>query len=128
MNALEKKDIPIYGDGSQIRDWLHVDDHVTALFEVSNNGIIGQTYNIGSSNEKKNIEMRQICEILDQLKPNASPHEDLIKFVKIDQDMIKDMQLIQKIQKQLSWKPLINFNDGLTETIKWYLEKLGKIY
>jgi dTDP-glucose 4,6-dehydratase len=124
LNALEKKDIPIYGDGSQIRDWLHVDDHVTALFEVSNNGIIGQTYNIGSSNEKKNIEIvRQICEILDQLKPNASPHEDLIKFVKDRPGHDKRYAVdSKKIQKQLSWKPLINFNDGLTETIKWYLE------
>ena len=124
LNAFEKKTIPVYGDGSQIRDWLHVDDHVTALLEVANHGTLGETYNIGSFNEKKNIEIvSQICEILDQLIPHDFSHKNLIRFVE-DRPGHDTRYAVdsKKIQRELGWKASINFTDGLAETVKWYLD------
>jgi len=126
LNALEGKSLPIYGDGSQIRDWLHVDDHARALRLVLETGKTGETYNIGGHNEKTNLQVvKTICSLLDQLVPDSpyKPHESLITYVSdrpghdvryaIDAD---------KIARDLGWTPEETFETGMEKTIKWYLE------
>lgn len=128
LNALDGKDLPIYGKGDQIRDWLYVEDHARALYKVVTEGTIGETYNIGGHNEKQNIEVvKAICHILDELKPqpNGQPYESLITFVKdrpghdlryaIDATKIKD---------NLGWMPEETFNSGIRKTVEWYLNNL----
>jgi dTDP-glucose 4,6-dehydratase len=128
LNALAGRPLPVYGKGEQIRDWLFVEDHARALYQVITNGKSGQTYNIGGHNEKKNIEVvRAICALLEELAPkkpsNISRYEDLITFVKDrpghDQRYAIDAS---KIEKELGWKPLESFESGLKKTITWYLE------
>lgn len=125
INCLEGKKLPIYGDGSQIRDWLYVDDHAKALFEVVNKGMIGETYNIGGHNEVSNLEVvTTICKMLDNLKPKADgSYLDQITYVKDrlghDQRYAIDAS---KIEKELNWVPDESFNTGLEKTIKWYLD------
>ncbi len=116
-NAIENKDLPVYGDGLHIRDWIHVLDHCSAIDLVLHKGKIGEIYNIGSNNEKTNIEIvRQILKILD--KP-----EGLIKYV--DDRLGHDRRYAidsSKIQRELGWKPIYDFKEGLEETVKWYVE------
>jgi dTDP-glucose 4,6-dehydratase len=126
LNAREGKPIPVYGRGDNVRDWLYVHDHVRALRKVMGNGLVGETYNIGGHNEKKNIEVvREICRILDELLPDSHnrPHESLITFVNDrpghDQRYAIDAS---KIEKELGWKPQESFDSGLRKTIQWYLE------
>ncbi|MBT7753089.1 MAG: dTDP-glucose 4,6-dehydratase [Gammaproteobacteria bacterium] len=128
LNALHGKPIPIYGDGSQIRDWLYVEDHARALYSVITMGDIGATYNIGGNNEKTNIEVVQsICNLLDELspiKPNGiDSYNDLITFVRDrpghDQRYAIDSS---KIKKELNWEPSVNFEEGLLKTVQWYLD------
>ena len=120
--------IPVYGDGSQIRDWLYVVDHVEALHLILTEGSIGESYNVGGNNEISNIELvRTICNLLDQediLKPNkVNSFLDLIRFVKDrpghDQRYAIDSS---KIAGQLNWTPNSTFEDGIKKTIKWYLD------
>ncbi len=127
-NALNGKILPIYGDGSQIRDWMHVDDHVKALFELVLNGKSGQSYNIGANNELSNlIIVRKICGILDEIideKPkNINSFNELISFVKDrpghDQRYSIDNS---KFLNDFNWKPEIDFDDGLAQTIEWYIK------
>lgn len=127
LSAIAGKNIPIYGDGSQIRDWIYVDDHVQGLIEVCFRGDAGETYNIGGSNEVKNLDTAiMICDILDNTienKPNGiSSFKDLIAFV---QDRpghdVRYAIDSSKIQNSLSWAPKISFQTGLEETVKWYL-------
>jgi len=126
LNALEGKPLPIYGEGNQIRDWLHVDDHARALRLVLEKGKLGNTYNIGGHNEKTNIEVvKTICTLLDKLVPDSPhiPHENLITYVSdrpghdvryaIDAD---------KIDNDLGWLPEETFDSGIEKTVKWYLE------
>jgi len=131
LNALKGKPLPVYGDGTQVRDWLYVEDHARALYKVITEGKIGETYNIGGHNEKKNIEVVQsICALLEELapgNPNSSAsgkgYAKLIEFVKdrpghdlryaIDAD---------KIEKQLGWLPQESFESGIRKTVSWYLE------
>ncbi|MPL71260.1 dTDP-glucose 4,6-dehydratase 2 [bioreactor metagenome] len=115
-NALKNKKLPVYGDGKNIRDWLHVYDHCTAIDLVMKNGKIGDVYNIGGNNEKTNIDIVKI--ILDYLnKP-----EDLIEFVKDRLGHDKRYAIdSRKIKKELGWKPKYNFESGIIETIEWYL-------
>ena len=125
LNALAEKPLPIYGDGSNIRDWLFVDDHVDALLRVLQDGEIGRTYNIGGNNELTNLQLVKIlCGILDSLNPRASgQYEDLIEFVTdrpghdaryaIDAGRIKD---------ELGWEPSVTVEQGLEQTVRWYLE------
>lgn len=127
INALKGNSIPVYGDGSQIRDWLFVDDHVVALLQVLNNGKIGETYNIGGFNEKTNLTVvKSICTILDELKPNQhgkKSYSDLISFVKDRPGHDRRYAIdASKINSQLGWKPVETFETGLTKTVKWYLE------
>jgi len=127
LNALEGKPLPVYGNGSQIRDWLHVEDHVRALYKVVTKGNIGETYNIGGHNEKTNLDVvYAICDLLDELRPdhptNISSYRDLISFVADrpghDQRYAIDAS---KIQHELGWMPEETFQTGLRKTVHWYL-------
>ena len=128
LNALEGKPLPIYGDGSQIRDWLYVDDHARALYHVLTKGGLGETYNIGGLNEKKNIDVvRTICAILDEAvttKPEGvNKFEELITFV-TDRPGHDERYAIDasKINSDLSWTPDESFESGIRKTVIWYLE------
>jgi len=133
LNALDAKPLPIYGDGSQIRDWLYVEDHARALYKVVTEGVVGETYNIGGHNEKKNIEVVEtLCSILDELKPiSDNPafsrssmvnYNELITFVK-DRPGHDVRYAIDasKIDKELGWVPEESFETGIRKTVKWYL-------
>lgn len=131
LNALHGKPLPVYGDGSQIRDWLYVEDHARALFKVVNEGALGETYNIGGHNEKRNIEVVEtICELLEELAPeNANSRasgkgfKDLITFVK-DRPGHDVRYAIDasKIQRELGWVPQETFESGIRKTVQWYLD------
>ena len=128
LNALDMKPLPIYGKGDQIRDWLFVEDHARALYQVVTTGAVGQTYNIGGHNEKQNIEVvKTICNILDELNPqaNGQKYESLIKFVE-DRPGHDLRYAIDagKIEKDLGWKPLETFETGIRKTVEWYLNNL----
>lgn len=123
LNALEGKDLPIYGKGDQIRDWLYVEDHASALYKVVTEGKVGETYNIGGHNEKKNIEVVQtICSILDELVPKESKYSEQIIFV-TDRPGHDRRYAIDssKMSEELNWKPIETFETGLRKTIEWYL-------
>ena len=128
LNALEGKPIPIYGDGSQIRDWLYVDDHVEALYKIIKSKRVGETYNIGGNCLKSNIEVvRMICDLLGEFRPLTSnslnkPYHDLITYV--DDRPGHDLKYAMdtsKIKKDLGWKPKETFESGLRKTVEWYL-------
>ncbi len=128
LNALQGKPLPMYGDGSQIRDWLFVDDHARALYRVLATGKLGQTYNIGGLNEKKNIDVvKTICAIMDEAvvdKPEGvSRFEELITFV-TDRPGHDERYAIDasKINTDLGWAPEENFESGIRKTVTWYLE------
>jgi dTDP-glucose 4,6-dehydratase len=128
LNALEDKPLPVYGNGHQIRDWLHVEDHARALYKVVCEGVVGETYNIGGHNEKTNLEVvYTLCRLLDELHPNRSgcttSYTDLITFVPDrpghDQRYAIDAS---KIEKDLGWVPYETFETGLRKTVEWYLD------
>ena len=128
LNAIENKPLPIYGDGSQIRDWLHVDDHVRAIDLVLSEGKVGETYNIGGHNEKTNLEVVDaICNLLEELAPNKPSglinYKDLITFVKDrpGHDMRYAIDA-SKIERDLGWVPDETFETGLRKTVQWYLD------
>lgn len=128
LNALDGKDLPIYGKGNQIRDWLYVEDHARALYKVVTEGVIGETYNIGGHNEKQNIEVvRTISQILDELHPqsNNQPYESLITFVKDrpGHDLRYAIDAT-KIKNELGWVPEETFDSGIRKTVKWYLNNI----
>ncbi len=126
LNAIEGKELPVYGRGANIRDWLHVEDHARALFLVLRQGRLGETYNIGGGAERSNIEVvRMICAILDEELPSAPhrPHERLIRFVtdRPGHDLryaIDDT----KVRRELGWRPQETFESGLRRTVRWYLD------
>jgi len=127
LNALEGKNLPIYGDGKQIRDWLFVDDHVLALMSVVQDGNVGETYNIGGSNEIQNIEVvKKICNILDKLILNKlngiSSFSELITYVKDRPGHdVRYAINANKINRDLGWRPKENFESGILKTVEWYL-------
>lgn len=128
LNALEGKALPIYGNGTQVRDWLYVEDHARALYKVVCEGEVGETYNIGGHNERKNIEVVQtICCLLDELVPNKTgnqaKYEDLITFVtdRPGHDMRYAIDA-SKIERELGWCPQETFESGIRKTVEWYLE------
>jgi len=123
MNAINKKEIPIYGDGKNIRDWLHVEDHVKALILVLEDGIIGSTYNIGGNNELENVELiKKLCNILDHEMPRESPYSNQIKFVSDRPGHDRRYAIdSSKITGELGWHPNISIDRGLKETVLWYL-------
>lgn len=125
-NALKGKDLPIYGDGSNIRDWLYVVDHCEAIELALEKGRLGETYNVGGWNEKKNIEVVDtICSTLDKLRPRADGKSYLTQKVFVKDRPGHDKRYAidaTKIEKELGWKPKENFETGLAKTIKWYLD------
>ena len=132
LNALEGKDLPIYGKGDQVRDWLYVEDHARALYKVVTEGLVGETYNIGGHNEKQNIEVvHTICELLEELVPdnefsktagNAKGFQGLITYVKDRPGHdIRYAIDARKIEKELGWKPEESFETGIRKTVEWYL-------
>ena len=128
LNALDAKPLPIYGKGDQIRDWLFVEDHARALYKVVTEGVVGETYNIGGHNEKKNLQVvTTICAILDELHPQANmqPYADLITFVqdRPGHDLRYAIDAT-KIAKELGWVPEETFETGIRKTVLWYLENL----
>ncbi|HAT4981980.1 TPA: dTDP-glucose 4,6-dehydratase [Serratia marcescens] len=127
LNALEGKPLPVYGNGAQVRDWLYVEDHARALYKVVTEGAVGETYNIGGHNERKNIEVVQtICALLDELVPNKpgdiAHYADLITFVtdRPGHDMRYAIDAA-KIDAELGWKPQETFESGIRKTVEWYL-------
>lgn len=125
QNARLGKPLPIYGDGGQIRDWLYVEDHCTAVLDVLQYGKVGETYNVGGNNQPTNLEIvKTICTILDELLPNSphKPHSKLIEFVpdRPGHDRRYAMD-ISKINRELNWQPKVNLEAGLRKTIEWYL-------
>jgi dTDP-glucose 4,6-dehydratase len=125
LNALEGKPLPVYGDGSNVRDWLYVDDHVHALLLIAEKGRLGETYLVGGNNERSNIEVvRTICTTLDELSPDSSigQRERLIKFV-TDRPGHDQRYAIDagKIRNELGWTPRETFESGLRKTVQWYL-------
>lgn len=126
-NALENKNLPIYGDGKNIRDWLYVEDHCEAIIKILENGNPGETYNIGGSCEKNNLEVvSEICKILDSIKPkqDGSSYKEQIEFVKDrpGHDFRYSLDT-SKIKKDFNWKPKESFSSGLEKTVQWYLDK-----
>lgn len=124
LKALAGEPLPIYGQGNNVRDWLYVEDHARALWQVLTQGKIGQTYNIGGHNQRTNLQVvKAICDRLDHLRPNASQsYADLIRFVP-DRPGHDWRYAIDagKIQSQLGWTPQEDFDSGLDKTIRWYL-------
>ncbi len=125
-NALNGRDLPVYGDGKNVRDWLFVDDHCRAILRVLQDGKIGETYNIGGNSEKQNIEVVQtICDILDEKVdplPSGEPRRALIRFVQDRAGHDRRYAIdASKIRKELGWEPAVKFEDGIRATIDWYL-------
>ena len=126
LNALEGRDLPIYGKGDQIRDWLFVEDHARALYKVVTEGKVGETYNIGGHNEKKNIDVvNTICNILDTLVPKDSAYSEQITYVQDRPGHDRRYAIdSSKIQRELNWEPEETFETGLRKTVQWYLDNL----
>ena len=127
LNALAGKPLPVYGNGTQIRDWLYVEDHARALYKVVTEAAVGETYNIGGHNEQKNIDVvKAICELLEEFAPNKpeglARYEDLITYVtdRPGHDLRYAIDA-SKIQKDLGWVPQESFETGLRKTVQWYL-------
>lgn len=125
QKALTEQALPVYGDGKNVRDWLHVQDHVSAIACVLKSGKVGEVYNVGGDEERSNIDVvHQICDLLDSKRPLASGNSrrDLISFV-VDRPGHDRRYAIDssKLQGQLHWRPLHNFNSGLAQTVDWYL-------
>jgi dTDP-glucose 4,6-dehydratase len=127
--ALEGKTIPVYGDGRQVRDWLHVDDHAEALLLVLGKGRLGETYCVGGDSSKRNIEViRMLCEHLDRLAPANTPHAEKIAFVtdRPGHDFRYSIDA-SKLKAELGWAPRMPLEAGLEDTVRWYVENRGWI-
>lgn len=127
LNAVAGKPLPVYGDGAQVRDWLYVEDHARALYQVVTEGVVGETYNIGGHNERKNIEVvHTLCDLLEELAPNkpqgVEKYRDLITYVKDrpGHDMRYAIDA-GKIDRELGWRPQETFESGIRKTVSWYL-------
>ncbi|BBF81375.1 dTDP-glucose 4,6-dehydratase [Asticcacaulis excentricus] len=124
INAMQGKALTVYGDGSNIRDWLYVEDHARALHLICSTGRLGETYNVGGRNERKNIDVvNRICAILDELRPQNAPHSKLITYV-TDRPGHDHRYAIDatKLETELGWKARENFDTGIRKTVEWYLE------
>jgi|TARA_Y100000385_G_scaffold114251_1_gene118580 dTDP-glucose 4,6-dehydratase len=124
INALAGKPLPIYGNGENVRDWLYVEDHANALLTVLTKGTIGRSYNIGGENEATNIDIvREICAILDRLRPAARPYFELVNFVadRPGHDLRYAIDPT-RIRTELGWRPAVTLTQGLEKTVHWYLD------
>ncbi len=124
LNGLDGRSLPVYGDGSNIRDWLYVDDHARALLTILEKGRLGETYNVGGRNERTNLDVvNRICDLLDKHAPAKEPRRSLITFVKDrpghDQRYAIDAT---KLESELGWRARENFETGIERTIRWYLD------
>jgi dTDP-glucose 4,6-dehydratase len=125
VNALAGKPLPVYGDGQQIRDWLYVKDHCSAIREVLARGTLGETYNVGGWNEKPNIEIVQtVCALLDEMRPDpAGSHSRLITYVTDRPGHDRRYAIdARKLERELGWKPAETFETGIRKTVRWYLD------
>lgn len=124
LKALHKDSIPVYGKGDNIRDWLYVDDHVEALFTVLHKGKLGETYNIGGNNERKNLELvKSICSLMDQHIGGKFSHKSLIKFVQDRPGHDRRYAInASKINNDLGWTPSMSWDEGFEKTIQWYAD------
>lgn len=126
LNALEGKPLPVYGDGTNVRDWLFVEDHCAAIRTVLDRGRVGETYNIGGNSERKNLDVvTTICDIVDEFRPNAAigPRRNLIRFVTDRPGHDRRYAIdASKIGSELGWRPAEEFESGLRRTVAWYLE------
>jgi dTDP-glucose 4,6-dehydratase len=123
LNALHGKPLPVYGDGLNVRDWLHVDDHAHALDTILREGVPGERYAIGARSEQRNIDVvNAICARLDETVPAGRPHRDLITYVK-DRPGHDRRYAIDpsKIERELGWRPRLAFENGLAQTVDWYI-------
>jgi dTDP-glucose 4,6-dehydratase len=128
LAALEGRPLPVYGDGSHVRDWVYVDDHARALGAVLARGLPGETYAIGARSEHRNLDVvRRICALIDQMRPQGAPHARLITFVADrpghDQRYALDLS---KIERELGWRAEEGFDSGLEKTLVWRLSRLGR--
>jgi dTDP-glucose 4,6-dehydratase len=124
LNAVHGKPLPVYGAGSNVRDWLYVDDHARALDLIVARGRIGEKYNVGGRNERRNIDVvRRICAILDELRPRPSPHDSLISFVtdRPGHDLRYAIDAT-KLERELGWRAQETFESGIEKTVRWYLD------
>ena len=126
LNALEGKPLPVYGDGCNVRDWLFVEDHCSAIRAVIERGRVGETYNIGGNSERKNLDVvAAICDLVDELHPDAAlrPRKKLIAFVTDRPGHDRRYAIdASKISRELGWRPAEEFESGLRKTVAWYLE------
>ncbi|MBC8453943.1 dTDP-glucose 4,6-dehydratase [PVC group bacterium] len=127
LNALEGKPIPVYGDGTNVRDWLYVEDHCAAIWMIMNSGKSGETYNVGGRNEMKNIDVvNMICDLVDELAQpleTGSSRQNLIAFVKDRPGHDRRYAIdCSKLERELSWLPEESFETGLKKTVEWYLK------
>jgi dTDP-glucose 4,6-dehydratase len=125
LNALEGKSLPVYGDGQNVRDWLFVDDHCSAIRTVLERGQLGETYNVGGNSERNNLHVVEtICDLLDEMRPDAAigPRRKLIKFVTDRPGHDRRYAIdARKIARDLGWQPSVKFEQGLRNTVEWYL-------
>jgi dTDP-glucose 4,6-dehydratase len=125
-NALQGKALPVYGDGHQVRDWLYVGDHTSALRAALERGRVGETYNVGGGNQRSNLEVvTMVCGLLDELMPNSAfkPHLQLVKYVTDRPGHDRRYAIdARKLEGELSWRPKESFETGLRKTVEWYLE------
>ena len=126
LNALEGKNLPVYGNGQNVRDWLYVDDHCRALLTILEKGRPGQVYNIGGNTEKTNLEVvEEICAILDEIKPRADRRAYREQIAFVEDRPGHDLRYAvdtSKIKADLGWMPEENFESGLRKTIQWYID------
>ena len=126
VNALAGKDLPVYGDGLQVRDWLYVKDHCSAIREVLARGRLGETYNIGGWNEKPNIDIvHTVCALLDELRPRADAKSYRAQIATVKDRPGHDRRYAidaRKIERELGWKPAETFETGICKTVQWYLD------
>jgi dTDP-glucose 4,6-dehydratase len=125
INAIEEKPLPVYGLGENVREWLYVEDHASALMRVAREGEVGESYNVGGRNEWRNIDVVEaICELMDEFRPRrAGSHRDLIAFVadRPGHDLRYAIDA-SKIERELGWRPAERFETGLRKTVRWYLD------
>jgi dTDP-glucose 4,6-dehydratase len=125
INALEGKALPVYGEGKNVRDWLHVEDHARALMVLLTKGRPGEKYNISGCNERTNIDVvRRICEVMDGVRPAGAPHARLITFV-TDRPGHDFRYAIDpaKVLTELAWRAQVAPDDGLAQTVRWYVDR-----